>query len=367
MHRRSKLLAIPLAAAIAWGLPATGDAAGKKGLCATAGKSEGPPYLGILTAFPAELTPLVAATDVETTVEIDGRLYYVGRLDGVRVVLALTGTGLRNAESRTNTLLANFELAALLMSGVAGSHHRIGDVVLASQWSEVGRPEVFDVNPALFAIGERASTRLPLGSLETCTPVPPRDPDAPVVCLPFDPVIVLEGHGFSSDPLTTPHSCSGTHWLFGCTLPPADAAGAASRGAMAGAIAARAGATTALAAGVFAAAAPQEAELLDVEDMETAAVARVAAEHDVPFLGVRGMSDGAGDPLGQEPGAQFFDYYQLAADNSALVTGAVVAEVARLARKRSGRQICRLLAKGRWRRAATRIGAPKPISSGGGY
>jgi len=46
----------------------------------------------------------------------------------------------------------------------------------------------------------------------------------------------------------------------------------------------------------------------------------VASAHGVPFLIVRGVSDGAGDPLGL-PGfpAQFFAYYRLAADNAATV------------------------------------------------
>ena len=55
-------------------------------------------------------------------------------------------------------------------------------------------------------------------------------------------------------------------------------------------------------------------------DEESAAVARVATAHGVPFVVVRGVSDGAGDPLGL-PGfpSQFFAYYQLAADNAATV------------------------------------------------
>ncbi|MGH7804203.1 MAG: hypothetical protein ACREQJ_07625, partial [Candidatus Binatia bacterium] len=60
---------------------------------------------------------------------------------------------------------------------------------------------------------------------------------------------------------------------------------------------------------------------LDVDDMETAAVARVAHEQGIPFLGVRSASDGMGDPLGL-PGFpfQFFAYRVLAAENAAAVT-----------------------------------------------
>jgi hypothetical protein len=56
-------------------------------------------------------------------------------------------------------------------------------------------------------------------------------------------------------------------------------------------------------------------------DMETGAVARVAAANGIPFIAFRGASDGGGDPL-MLPGFpfQFFLYRQLAADNAARVT-----------------------------------------------
>jgi len=57
------------------------------------------------------------------------------------------------------------------------------------------------------------------------------------------------------------------------------------------------------------------------QDEETAAVGAVATSHGVPFIGFRGGSDGAGDPL-MLPGFpfQFFFYKQIAADNAATAT-----------------------------------------------
>ena len=51
----------------------------------------------------------------------------------------------------------------------------------------------------------------------------------------------------------------------------------------------------------------------------------VAIGHHVPFLGIRAVSDGGGDPLGL-PGfpAQFFYYRQLAADNAARFTATLL-------------------------------------------
>ncbi len=57
------------------------------------------------------------------------------------------------------------------------------------------------------------------------------------------------------------------------------------------------------------------------DDEETAAVDTVAHHYRVPFLGIRAVSDGRGDPL-HLPGfpAQFLVYRQLAGNNAAAVT-----------------------------------------------
>ena len=62
---------------------------------------------------------------------------------------------------------------------------------------------------------------------------------------------------------------------------------------------------------------------VDAVDQETAAAQQVADAHGIPFLGIRGMSDGPGDPL-HLPGYPFtfFVYKQIAADNAAIVTEA---------------------------------------------
>ena len=93
---------------------------------------------------------------------------------------------------------------------------------------------------------------------------------------------------------------------------------------------------------------------MDAVDQETAAAQQVADAHGIPFLGIRGMSDGPGDPLNL-PGYPFtfFVYKQIAADNAAIVTEAFLRELGRqltashaavssasaisLARTRSGR------------------------------
>ncbi len=336
--RRAWLVAAVLAAAVAGLSPSAAQArGGGKGLCATAAaEHSAPPYVAVVSAFPAELAPIVAAAEIETTIQIAGRSFYVGRLGGVSVLLGLTGIGIVNATNRAHDLLAHGQIAGLVMSGTAGTSHHIGDVVLASDLVESDPKGTFHPNAALFALARRAATALP-EPLERRTPVPPRQPDAPVVCLLFDPTVIFGGHDVSADPFGGhAFQCTpGGNEIFGCELPAPAVSRTTSDGFE-----------------------PRQASTSDVEDMETAAVARAAARRRVPFLAVRAGSDGAGDPLGDRGfPAQFFDYYRLAAHNAGDVTRGVIAELGRLARDRSARRTCRLLAARRWRSAAKRIAA----------
>lgn len=297
------------------------------GLCDAVadGVSDGP-ALAIFSAFPAELAPLVAAATIDGTDVIDGRSYYRGHLDGVRVILGLLGIGLVNAGQRTESLLASRSLVGVLVSGVAGSHYRIGDVVVGATYTEGDAPPRFKPNPLLLGLEFRGRRSSP-DAFVHCAEVPPADPTHEV-CFPYQPKIIRGGHGVSADPFGgSAVKCSpGAGEVFGCELP-----------------------STAALRQTPHAAAPKPPE---VEDMETAAVARVAANHDLPFLAMRAVSDGKGDPLGDRgfPG-QFFDYYKFAAINAALATRGVTRELHRVATRRDATRFCRLAADQRWRRA----------------
>ena len=179
---------------------------------------------------------------------------------------------------------------------------------------------------------ERQLANLPGSAMRHAPPVRCTLTETAGVC-----PIIFGGHDVSADPFggrTFPCMAGGGD-IFGCELP----APAVSRTTIDG----------------FE---PRQTSTEDAEDMETAAVARAAAQRRVPFLAVRAGSDGGGDPLGDRGfPTQFFDYYRLAAHNAGDVTCAVVAELGRLARDRSARRTCRLLAAHRWRSAAKRIAA----------
>src|SRR6185295_3488745 len=220
--RRSSPTAFLLAVGLAWlSPPGAHGGSGRPGLCATdAAEHAAPPYLAVVSAYPAELAPIAAATVIENTVQIGSRSYYVGQLGGVSVLLGLTGIGIVNATATARSLLARKDVAGLIMSGTAGTRHHIGDVVLASELVEPDRAGVFHPNPGLVALAHRAAAALP-EPLERCTPVPPRSPDAPLVCLLFDPVVVFGGQAVSFDPFGgKPAECTpGGGEIFGCELP----------------------------------------------------------------------------------------------------------------------------------------------------
>jgi nucleoside phosphorylase len=309
---------------------------GRPGLCATeASDRASPPYLAVISAYPAELAPIAAATAIEGSVQIGTRSYYVGRLGGVSVLLGLTGIGVANATDAARSLLARRDIAGVIMSGTGGTRFHIGDVVLASEMVEADREGTFHPNPGLVALARRAVAVLP-EPLASCTLVPPGAPDAQTVCLLFAPVVIFGGQLVSVDPFGgMAFACApGGGEIFGCELPP----------------------TASAAPGVGFPAHPLTITTVDLEDMESAAVARIATRRRVPFLAVRSASDGGGDPRGDRGfPAQFFDYYRIATHNAATVTRAVVAELGRLARDSSARRTCRLLARHRWSRAAKQI------------
>jgi hypothetical protein len=223
----------------------------------------------------------------------------VGRLGGTRVALVLTGIGLVNAARTTERVLERLDVAAILFSGVAGSGRNVGDVVAPATWTDA--EGTVAVDPTLLAAA-RALTPAQLPFV-ACTANPPEPPGSDV-CLGRTPVLAVGGEGASEDPFGgSAVACTpGGGPVFGCEPWRAP------------------GVTHAVAVAVAAEPGPSAAV-----DMETSAVARVAAAAGVPFLGFRGVSDGPGDPLGL-PGfpAQFFTYYALAADNAALATIALL-------------------------------------------
>lgn len=259
--------------------------------------------VAVLAAFPAELAALLEHTRIDDTVIIAGRTFRTGRMGDVPVIVGMTGIGLVNAAQTARALFDTTAVRGVVISGVAGSPFRIGDVVVSERWAIAGGA-TYDAQGEWV---ERVAEVADAGGvhLQRCT----ERPNAPLedpVCMPHQPGVVIGGVGESDDPFGgTALSCTaGGDDVFGC-----DASGefpSSFPSAPAERIGAAANDATAV-------------------DMETAAIAAEAVARGLPFIAFRAVSDGEGDPL-DLPGFpfQFFAYYRLAARNAAAAAAAFV-------------------------------------------
>ena len=284
----------------------------------------------VLTAMPLELNPLLtkASANPADTVRINGRTFYVGRLAGNDVVMAMTGIGMVNAAQTATTAFEHFRcsFAGAVFSGVAGSQQNIGDVAVPKRWTSDGGKTWTGVDEAMLGTARplqgtgkvKLSQDVPVGDAACLCPGVDH---ATPVHMPQPAKVVVGGDGTTSDP-------------FGGHAVPCAPGG----GDIAGCRPCFAPGDTPQDAATFAQNAPstlgdpgfwqallqppdQTTTSMDAQDEETAVVAQVAQRYGVPFLGVRAASDGQNDPL-HLPGFpwQFFVYRQLAGNNAAAVT-----------------------------------------------
>jgi nucleoside phosphorylase len=320
---RRVVIAASVAAAV---LPLANVAPTYAGVPARAGCT---PRTLVLSAMPVELAPLLAQTTVTTTIELGNRHLYVGRLRGRNVVLALTGIGPVNATHTARQALARFTCAggsritAVVFSGVAGGDE-IGNVIVPSRWTLDAGKHVLGVDRRMLAAA-RTVARAPLALQRTAPAGDPAcgcvtNPDlVGTVSVTHQPRVEVGGTGQTTDPF------SGR--ALACVPAGGDVLGCEPCVAQtnAGGNAERLGPSVlpfvdpAFFSGYAASSAASPGYV--AEDEETAAVDAVATARHVPFIGIRAVSDGGGDPL-QLPGfpVQFFYYRQLAADNAARMT-----------------------------------------------
>ena len=93
--------------------------------------------LAILSALPEEQHGLAHALTHRQEVRRAGRHFVKGRLQGLDVVLALSGIGKVAAATTTTTLIEHFGIEKLVFTGVAGgigTGVQVGDVVVAQHF-----------------------------------------------------------------------------------------------------------------------------------------------------------------------------------------------------------------------------------------
>jgi nucleoside phosphorylase len=281
----------------------------------------------VLSAMPVEIGPLIDAAHVSKVVAVGDRRFYVGTLEGNDVVLALSGIGIVNATAVTRLALKTFRcgsrpgISGVVFSGTSGGQTYIGDVTVPARWTLDGGKTFTRTDPAMLStaqsVAASGSVKLeqttPLGDCG-CVGAPP---DAvPTVTLDHAPQILMGGKGSTSDPFGGRRlfCIPGGGDVFGCR--PCKYQGTSSDEVQQFATGVSPFIDPTFFSGYFQAP-PATPAGYDADDMESAAVARVAAASGVPFIAFRALSDGKGDPL-MLPGFpfQFFVYRQIAADNA---------------------------------------------------
>ncbi|MGH2829326.1 MAG: hypothetical protein ACRDJM_02470 [Actinomycetota bacterium] len=281
------------------------------------------PRLLVLSAFPGEIDRLLTEASLDGSVVAGGRTFYTGSLLGNDVALALTGIGLVNAERTMQAAIGALGcgISGAVLSGVSGGRTFIGDVAIPSEWTIDGGQTWIAADAGMLATASRVAGTVALGRAvpagdPACAGVDPRA--VPTVAVAHQPGIVFGGRGSSADPFGGRRlPCfPGGGDVFGCR--PCRAPGLEIPDIEGTATGIVPFLDPAFFFGYFQS--PPGLHGYDAEDMETAAVARVAADNAIPFIAFRALSDGKGDPL-MLPGFpfQFFVYRQLAADNAAAV------------------------------------------------
>jgi len=106
-------------------------------------------HIGVIGALPEEVERLHQLLDDESITEHVGRRFHSGRIGDQRVTLVQSRIGKVAAAVTASTLIRDFEVDAIIFTGVAGALSddlRVGDVVVANtliQHDLQGPPELF--------------------------------------------------------------------------------------------------------------------------------------------------------------------------------------------------------------------------------
>jgi nucleoside phosphorylase len=285
----------------------------------------------VLSAFPAEADAVLARTtlDPNPVVVSDRRHFYLGTMSDKKVIVAMTGIGLVNATQTTEAAFARFTCAssvavgAVVFSGVAGggTNLKIADVAIPARWTLDKGTTFHPVDPGMLATAQTFSVALEnVNTLGNSTCLCKNAPVVRLNNLGRMPQLVVGGDGASTD--------NNNGQAFPCIPNGGDVFGCQPCSAPDRALF--------YTGNFFQAAGPflnnalisnlniaTQDPAYDAMDNETGAAQAVADAHGVPFLGIRGISDGQGDPLHLPPfPVSFFYYKQIAANNAARATAA---------------------------------------------
>ena len=257
--------------------------------------------------------------------------FWRGTLESQPVILALTGIGPVNAHDTTEAAFTLYGgcIKGVVFSGVAGAGggSRIGDVTVPFRWTRDDGKTWSAADAGMLGTATRLAPALertnPLGD-PACACIDALSATK-TITFPYQPRVLIGGDGSTTDPFGGHAAPCLQHAgdLAGCE--PCPAALRTSPDPLRFVSGVEGIVNPAFFMGLISPG-PASHHTYVASDEETAPVAAVAAEHGVPWIGFRAISDGTPDPL-MLPGfpAQFFVYKQIAADNAAAMTFAFVA------------------------------------------
>ena len=120
--------------------------------CSNSDAKEAKP-LGIIGAMEEEVEILKSNMDIKETTEIAGMTFYRGTINQKEIVLVRSGVGKVNMAACTQILIDQFDVEALVNSGVSGTldpELNQGDIVISTEAVQ----HDFDTTPVGGKIGE---------------------------------------------------------------------------------------------------------------------------------------------------------------------------------------------------------------------
>jgi len=100
-------------------------------------KTSHKPEVGILFAFSEEGKLLRGKMELTDSLNINGRVFWQGKLQGKDVVVVESGVGMTNAAMITQLLIDKYSPEKIIFTGICGgidSANHIGDVVIPEKW-----------------------------------------------------------------------------------------------------------------------------------------------------------------------------------------------------------------------------------------
>ncbi len=267
---------------------------------------EAQPVIAVISAFQPEWVSLQADLTGTSSQTINGTEFITGQLGGQDVVLFLSGVSMVNAAMTAQLALDNFDIEAVVFSGIAGGIDpslNIGDVVVADQWGQYLETVMARQVDDGFAIPPFLSSPFPnYGMIFTRETTVASNRGAPETrfWFPADPALLEVAREVAGQ--TDLATCNAENDCL--SQPPRIRVGGN---------------------GVSGSAFLDNADMRDwifqtfdaqVVDMESAAVAQVAWANEVPFIAFRSLSDLAGGGEGENEMGVFMS---LAAENSAML------------------------------------------------